>query len=34
MRCGDFVEELLGQFVAERILGRRETDVESTLIEI
>jgi len=30
----DYVEELWGQRVAERILGRRETYAESTVIEI
>ena len=30
----DYVEELWGQRVAERVLGRRETYAESTLIEI
>ena len=30
----DYVEELWGQPVAERVLGRRETYAESTMIEI
>ena len=30
----DYVEELWGQRVAERVLGRRETYAESTIIEI
>jgi len=30
----DYVEELCGQRVAERVLGRRETYAESTMIEI